>query len=78
MSENTRPAARWLPLLAGVAVATGLLFVLRGVLTPVFLAFLIAYVFDPVVDRIERRGLGRSVAILALLAWPSAAGTTGA
>ncbi|MCC6215156.1 MAG: AI-2E family transporter [Polyangiaceae bacterium] len=51
---------------------------LRDVLAPLFLAFLIAYVLDPVVDRLERRGLPRAAATgltvaLALAAVPALA-----
>ncbi|HLV65258.1 MAG TPA: AI-2E family transporter [Polyangiaceae bacterium] len=40
---------------------------LRAVLTPVFLAFVIAYILDPVVDRLERLRLPRPVAIVVVL-----------
>jgi predicted PurR-regulated permease PerM len=63
----------WL-LWLGVAFAGGwLLYALRGVLAPVFFAFLIAYVLDPAVDRIERsrllrgRRIARGVGIAVLL-----------
>jgi predicted PurR-regulated permease PerM len=51
-----------------------LLFTLRGVLAPVFFAFLIAYMLDPLVDRIEEsrllrdRSYGRAVGIAMILA----------
>jgi predicted PurR-regulated permease PerM len=64
---------RWV-LWLGVSVATGwLLYTLRGVLAPVFFAFLIAYMLDPLVDRIEAsrllRGkrIARAVGIAVLL-----------
>ncbi len=44
---------RWLLWLGGLALAGWLLYALRGVLAPFFFAFLIAYVLDPVVDRVE-------------------------
>jgi len=50
------------------------LFTLRGVLAPVFFAFLIAYMLDPLVDRIEEsrllrgRSYGRGVGIAVILA----------
>mgnify|MGYP000355576604 CR=1 FL=1 len=45
----------------GLAVAGAwLLYTLRGVLAPVFFAFLIAYMLDPLVDRIEQSRLLRS------------------
>jgi predicted PurR-regulated permease PerM len=72
MSERDR-APRWV-LWLGVSLAVGwLLFTLRGVLTPVFFAFLIAYMLDPLVDRIEQsrllrdRSIGRAVGIAVLL-----------
>ncbi len=37
----------------GVALAIGLAYLLRGVLVPLFLAFLLAYALDPFVDRLE-------------------------
>ena len=37
----------------GVALAIGFAYLLRGVLVPLFLAFLLAYALDPFVDRLE-------------------------
>ncbi|MBW1755557.1 MAG: AI-2E family transporter, partial [Deltaproteobacteria bacterium] len=72
MSERDR-VPRWV-LWIGISVATGwLLYTLRGVLAPVFFAFLIAYMLDPLVDRIEEsrllRGkpIARAVGIAVLL-----------
>jgi predicted PurR-regulated permease PerM len=72
MSERDK-APRWIVWL-GVSLAVGwLLFTLRGVLAPVFFAFLIAYMLDPLVDRIEQsrllrdRSIGRAVGIAVLL-----------
>jgi len=72
MSERDQ-LPRWI-LWIGVAAAAGwALYALRGVLAPVFFAFLIAYVLDPVVDRIEGsrllrgRRIARGVAITVLL-----------
>lgn len=45
----------------GVAATIALVYVLRGVVVPLFLAFLVAYALDPVVDRLERAGLPRAV-----------------
>lgn len=73
MSERDR-LPRWLLALA-LAVAGGwLLYRLRGVLAPVFFAFLIAYMLDPLVDRIEQsrllhgRRFGRAAGIALILA----------
>ncbi len=65
--------SNWLPprwvLAALFVVGLGWLFyALRGVLTPLFAAFLIAYVLDPVVDKLEARKINRVVAIMLLLA----------
>ncbi|MBT8468771.1 MAG: AI-2E family transporter [Deltaproteobacteria bacterium] len=72
MSERDK-APRWV-LWLGASFAVGwLLFTLRGVLAPVFFAFLIAYMLDPLVDRIEQsrllrdRSIGRAVGIAVLL-----------
>lgn len=42
-------------------------YVLRGVLTPVFFAFLIAYMLDPVVDRLEGLRIPRAAGITLVL-----------
>ena len=72
MSERDK-APRWLVWL-GLSVAVAwLLYTLRAVLAPVFFAFLIAYMLDPLVDRIEQsrllrgRPIGRAVGIAVLL-----------
>lgn len=61
-------AAR-LAVTAGLAVAIvlGLLWLLKGALTPLVTAGVIAYLFDPVIDRFEERGVPRRGAILMLL-----------
>ena len=72
MSERDK-VPRWV-LWLGVSLAMGwLLYTLRGVLAPVFFAFLIAYMLDPLVDRVEEsrllRGkpIARAVGIAVLL-----------
>lgn len=72
MSERDK-VPRWV-LGLGATLAVGwFLFTLRGVLAPVFFAFLIAYMLDPLVDRIEEsrllrgRSIGRAVGIAVLL-----------
>jgi len=59
---------RWLVALAAIGIVGVGVWALRGVLTPVFFAFLIAYMLDPVVDRLEAMRLPRSVGIVVLLA----------
>lgn len=58
---------RWVVAIAVIAAVGGLLYALRGVLTPVFFAFLIAYMLDPLVDRLEQRRIPRAVGIVILL-----------
>lgn len=73
MSERDR-FPRWLFTLALVVAGGWLLYRLRGVLAPVFFAFLIAYMLDPLVDRIEQsrplrgRPFGRAAGIAIILA----------
>jgi predicted PurR-regulated permease PerM len=55
-------------LIAGVLAVGYVLHGLRAVLTPIFLAFLIAYVVDPVVDRLERWKIPRALGIILVLA----------
>jgi predicted PurR-regulated permease PerM len=54
--------------IAAAFVAFGfVLHSLRAVLTPIFLAFLIAYVLDPIVDWLERWKIPRALAIIVVL-----------
>ena len=45
--------------LVAVAVAGWFLYEIRGILTPFVLAFVLAYVLYPIIDWMERKGLGR-------------------
>lgn len=54
----------WAMLLAAVLVA---LYVLRDVLVPFVAGMAVAYLLDPVVDRLERIGVGRGLATFAVL-----------
>src|SRR5262245_65927003 len=51
-----------------LAAIFAVLYVLKGALTPLVTAFVIAYFLDPVIDRLERLGLGRRFAIVFVLA----------
>src|SRR5262249_38730101 len=66
------PGARRAVVGAGIAAALLLGYTLRGVLVPLFFAFLLAYALDPVVDRLERlhvpRSVGAPLVMLALVA----------
>ena len=48
-------------LFLGIAVVLGLGYLLRGVLVPLFVAFLVAYALDPMVDRLEALKVPRSL-----------------
>src|SRR5690606_32162559 len=51
-----------------VVLVLGLAYVLRGILVPLFLAFLLAYALDPFVDRLEALRVPRPLgAILVML-----------
>src|SRR5215469_5707291 len=48
--------------IATVAAVVTLAYVLRGVLVPLFFAFLLAYALDPTVDWFEARSVPRAIA----------------
>lgn len=58
---------KWL-LLAGFAFGGWLLYLLAPVLTPFLVGALLAYLGDPLVDRLQRYGLGRSGAVTVVFA----------
>lgn len=58
---------RRLVFILGLLTALGLVYLLRGVLIPLFFAFLLAYALDPVVDRLERLKVPRSVGALLVM-----------
>lgn len=51
----------------GVLAAGAVLYALSAVLTPLLLAFAIAYVFDPLIDRFEALGIPRAAGIAIVL-----------
>ncbi len=57
-------------LLGVIAMVAGLWFIytVRGILAPFILAFILAYVMTPLVDRMEGRGLRRTASILLIFA----------
>jgi len=59
MGPKTR--IRWV--FGGIVVLGILLYLLRTVLSPVFLSLVLAYILDPVIDRFEKRRIPRSAAI---------------
>ncbi len=57
--QTDPPATRWLPYLAVGAAGAYLLYLLTPILSPFLLAAAIAYLCDPLVDRLETRRLGK-------------------
>ncbi len=60
-------AVPWFALVA-LLVAGGLVWLLAPILTPFLAGALLAYIFDPLVDRLEARGLSRTAGTLAVIA----------
>jgi predicted PurR-regulated permease PerM len=58
---------RWLYIAAAILIASSVVYWLRDVLTPILLAFIIAYVLDPVVDRLEAWHVPRPAGIAIVL-----------
>ncbi len=52
-------ATRWFPYLAVAAAGAYLIYLLAPILAPFLLAAAIAYLFDPLVDRLEKRKIGK-------------------
>lgn len=76
MSSDPREAhlsanVRSLLFFFGITLSLLVLYILRGVLAPLFVAFLLAYALDPAVDKLEQwrvpRGLGAVIVVLGLL-----------
>jgi predicted PurR-regulated permease PerM len=61
------PATRWLPYLAVGAAGAYLIYLLSPILSPFLFAAAIAYLFDPLVDRLQARGLGRTAGTVIVL-----------
>lgn len=58
------PVTRWPWVVAAVGSLVLVIFVLHPILTPFVLGALIAYLGDPVVDRLEDRGYGRTAGVV--------------
>ena len=54
--------------LGGVALLFAFIYLLHPILTPFLVALLLAYLFDPVVDRLEKLGLSRTWGVVAVFA----------
>src|SRR5438445_9347263 len=62
-----QPSYRRLMLIVGIALVVTLAWILRGVLVPLFFAFLLAYALDPFVDRLEALKVPRSLGALTVM-----------
>ena len=60
----TRPTVIWIGTLAAIAL---LVVLLRDILLPFVAGIALAYLLDPVVERIERIGVNRTVAVLGIV-----------
>ncbi len=58
---------RWVLVTAAIAAVCGSIYLLRGVLVPVSMSMLLAYMLDPLVDRLEARRIPRGIGIAILL-----------
>ncbi|MGN8276980.1 AI-2E family transporter [Pseudomonas sp. SMN5] len=54
--------------LGGVALLIAFIYLLHPILTPFLVSLLLAYLFDPVVDRLEKLGLSRTWGVVAVFA----------
>ncbi len=61
------PWVRASGLLLLLIVIAGLAYMLSQVLVPLFLAFMVAYAFDPVMDYFERKRIPRTIAVVGLV-----------
>ena len=59
-----RPSVLWI---ATLAVVVGVVVLLREILLPFVAGIAIAYLLDPVVERIERLGVNRTIATLGIV-----------
>jgi len=64
MTNIARPIAFWIALFAAVL---GVVVLLREILLPFVAALVLAYLLDPLATRLERAGMNRLVATLAIM-----------
>jgi predicted PurR-regulated permease PerM len=57
------PTSRTILALLGIALVLWFLYQVRDVLTPFLIAFILATLMDPVLDRLQRRGIPRALAV---------------
>jgi predicted PurR-regulated permease PerM len=67
LSPAPSASPRRLVFILGLLTALVLIYLLRGVLIPLFFAFLLAYALDPIVDRLELLKIPRSIAALLVM-----------
>jgi predicted PurR-regulated permease PerM len=65
-ARRRRNAVRWVVVAAVVVFLLGLGFVLSEVFNPLLLGLLLAYVLNPIVEALERRGLSRDRSVVVL------------
>lgn len=68
MIRDPDPGFRRKMVVVGVVSTLAVAYLLRGVLVPLFLAFLVAYALDPLVDRLEALRVPRSLGALVVMA----------
>lgn len=61
MSKDADYAQRWL--LLGFGLVGGFIYLLHSILTPFLVSVVLAYLGDPIIDRLERLGLSRTQAV---------------
>jgi predicted PurR-regulated permease PerM len=69
-SSGPEPGLTWRRVWAGVGIALtiALAYLLRGVIVPLFFAFLLAYALDPFVDRLEALRVPRTLGAMLVMA----------
>jgi predicted PurR-regulated permease PerM len=70
VKKATRPPLfpRWIVALGAIGLVGLAVYALRSVLTPIAIAFFIAYLLDPLVDRFEKMKIPRALGIVIVLA----------
>src|SRR3954467_14174696 len=67
MTAAQSPTFRRVVVMVGILATLALTYLLRGVLVPLFFAFLLAYALDPFVDRLEALKVPRGVGALLVM-----------
>ena len=73
----SKPALRWFCITLGIVGVIYVVYLSQATLILLGISFVVAYLFDPSVDRLERLGLPRTLAIsLLTCCWPGEHGRT--